>query len=149
MKYVKTFYCSLITSSALQLARISALRYPISCGLPANIGNEAGRTGTYYINKQRPNYLCSGDLCSTDKLTLLRHHLLTLRWRSITSIAELVSILRLTHDPTSHVLDPRIIGEEHYNVARSVQEVLQQYKAIQDIIAILGMDDCQKKSSWL
>ncbi|QTL96873.1 F0F1 ATP synthase subunit beta [Iocasia frigidifontis] len=44
-------------------------------------------------------------------------------------------------DSTSRILDPRIIGEEHYNVARRVQEILQQYKDLQDIIAILGMDE--------
>jgi F-type H+-transporting ATPase subunit beta len=44
-------------------------------------------------------------------------------------------------DSTSRILDPRIIGEEHYKVARSVQEVLQRYKSLQDIIAILGMDE--------
>lgn len=44
-------------------------------------------------------------------------------------------------DSTSRILDPRIIGEEHYQVARQVQEVLQQYKELQDIIAILGMDE--------
>jgi F-type H+-transporting ATPase subunit beta len=38
-------------------------------------------------------------------------------------------------------LDPRVVGEEHYQVARSVQTVLQRYKALQDIIAILGMDE--------
>ena len=48
-------------------------------------------------------------------------------------------------DSTSRMLDPRIIGEEHYNVARSVQEVLQQYKALQDIIAILGMDELSEE----
>ena len=42
---------------------------------------------------------------------------------------------------TSRILDPRIIGEKHYNVARNVQSVLQQYKDLQDIIAILGMDE--------
>ena len=42
---------------------------------------------------------------------------------------------------TSRILDPRIIGERHYNVARQVQSVLQQYKDLQDIIAILGMDE--------
>ena len=42
---------------------------------------------------------------------------------------------------TSRILDPRIIGERHYNVARNVQVVLQQYKDLQDIIAILGMDE--------
>ena len=44
-------------------------------------------------------------------------------------------------DSTSRILDPQVIGEEHYSVARQVQEVLQQYKALKDIIAILGMDE--------
>lgn len=44
-------------------------------------------------------------------------------------------------DSTSRILDPGIVGEEHYNVARQVQEVLQRYKELQDIIAILGMDE--------
>jgi F-type H+-transporting ATPase subunit beta len=44
-------------------------------------------------------------------------------------------------DSTSRILDPQVIGEEHYNVARRVQEVLQQYRALKDIIAILGMDE--------
>ena len=44
-------------------------------------------------------------------------------------------------DSTSRILDPRVLGEEHYEVARSVQEVLQKYKSLQDIIAILGMDE--------
>jgi len=44
-------------------------------------------------------------------------------------------------DSTSRMLDPRILGEEHYQVARQVQEILQRYKALQDIIAILGMDE--------
>jgi F-type H+-transporting ATPase subunit beta len=44
-------------------------------------------------------------------------------------------------DSTSRILDPQILGEEHYNTARSVQQVLQKYKELQDIIAILGMDE--------
>src|SRR5688572_15770277 len=44
-------------------------------------------------------------------------------------------------DSTSRMLDPRIVGEEHYQVARRVQSILQRYKALQDIIAILGMDE--------
>ncbi len=44
-------------------------------------------------------------------------------------------------DSSSRMLDPRIVGEHHYSVARQVQEVLQQYKSLQDIIAILGMDE--------
>ena len=48
-------------------------------------------------------------------------------------------------DSTSRILDPRIVGEEHYNVARAVQKVLQQYKSLQDIIAILGMDELSEE----
>ena len=44
-------------------------------------------------------------------------------------------------ESTSRILDPRILGEEHYQVARGVQEILQKYKELQDIIAILGMDE--------
>ncbi|HEX8899671.1 F0F1 ATP synthase subunit beta [Vitreimonas sp.] len=44
-------------------------------------------------------------------------------------------------DSTSRILDPNVVGEEHYQVARQVQETLQRYKALQDIIAILGMDE--------
>ena len=48
-------------------------------------------------------------------------------------------------DSTSRMLDPRIIGEEHYNVAREVQRILQTYKSLQDIIAILGMDELSEE----
>ncbi len=48
-------------------------------------------------------------------------------------------------DSTSRILDPRIIGEEHYQVARDVQNILQQYKSLQDIIAILGMDELSEE----
>jgi len=48
-------------------------------------------------------------------------------------------------DSTSRILDPRIVGEEHYETARSVQEILQRYKALQDIIAILGMDELSEE----
>jgi len=48
-------------------------------------------------------------------------------------------------DSTSRMLDPRVIGDEHYNVARRVQEVLQQYRSLQDIIAILGMDELSEE----
>jgi F-type H+-transporting ATPase subunit beta len=44
-------------------------------------------------------------------------------------------------DSTSRILDPQIVGEEHYKVARDVQQILQRYKDLQDIIAILGMDE--------
>ncbi|CAF3708331.1 unnamed protein product [Rotaria sp. Silwood1] len=44
-------------------------------------------------------------------------------------------------DSTSRILDPNIVGEEHYSVARNIQKTLQDYKSLQDIIAILGMDE--------
>ena len=48
-------------------------------------------------------------------------------------------------DSTSRILDPRIIGDEHYEVARDVQGILQRYKSLQDIIAILGMDELSEE----
>jgi F-type H+-transporting ATPase subunit beta len=48
-------------------------------------------------------------------------------------------------DSTSRMLDPRIVGQEHYDTARAVQRVLQQYKSLQDIIAILGMDELSEE----
>jgi F-type H+-transporting ATPase subunit beta len=48
-------------------------------------------------------------------------------------------------DSTSRILDPRVVGEEHYKVAREVQRVLQTYKSLQDIIAILGMDELSEE----
>ena len=48
-------------------------------------------------------------------------------------------------DSTSRILDPRVVGEEHYKVARDVQKILQAYKSLQDIIAILGMDELSEE----
>jgi F-type H+/Na+-transporting ATPase subunit beta len=48
-------------------------------------------------------------------------------------------------DSTSRILDPLVVGEDHYNVARSVQSILQKYKELQDIIAILGMDELSEE----
>ncbi len=48
-------------------------------------------------------------------------------------------------DSTSRILDPRVVGDEHYRVAREVQSTLQRYKALQDIIAILGMDELSEE----
>ena len=48
-------------------------------------------------------------------------------------------------DSTSRILDPRVVGEEHYRVARDVQKILQAYKSLQDIIAILGMDELSEE----
>jgi F-type H+-transporting ATPase subunit beta len=48
-------------------------------------------------------------------------------------------------DSTSRILDPRVLGDEHYNTARGVQRILQRYKELQDIIAILGMDELSEE----
>ena len=48
-------------------------------------------------------------------------------------------------DSSSRLMDPQILGEEHYGVARSVQGILQKYKSLQDIIAILGMDELSEE----
>jgi len=48
-------------------------------------------------------------------------------------------------DSTSRMMDPRIVGQEHYNVARGIQKILQSYKSLQDIIAILGMDELSEE----
>ena len=52
-------------------------------------------------------------------------------------------------DSTSRILDPRVVGEEHYRVAREVQKVLQTYKSLQDIIAILGMDELSEEDKLI
>jgi len=52
-------------------------------------------------------------------------------------------------DSTSRILDPRVVGEEHYRVAREVQRILQRYKSLQDIIAILGMDELSEEDKML
>ena len=52
-------------------------------------------------------------------------------------------------ESTSRILDPRIVGDEHYQVARGVQEILQRYKELQDIIAILGMDELSEEDKLL
>jgi F-type H+-transporting ATPase subunit beta len=52
-------------------------------------------------------------------------------------------------DSTSRILDPQVIGQEHYDVAREVQKTLQKYKDLQDIIAILGMDELSEDDRLL
>jgi F-type H+-transporting ATPase subunit beta len=52
-------------------------------------------------------------------------------------------------DSTSRILDPRVLGEEHYEVAREVQKILQTYKSLQDIIAILGMDELSEEDKLI
>ena len=52
-------------------------------------------------------------------------------------------------DSTSRIMDPNVIGAEHYGVARDVQKLLQDYKSLQDIIAILGMDELSEEVGYL
>ena len=52
-------------------------------------------------------------------------------------------------DSTSRILDPTVVGEEHYSVARGVQQILQRYKDLQDIIAILGMDELSEEDKLI
>jgi F-type H+-transporting ATPase subunit beta len=52
-------------------------------------------------------------------------------------------------DSTSRILDPRVVGDEHYQVARQTQEILQRYKSLQDIIAILGMDELSEEDKLI
>jgi F-type H+-transporting ATPase subunit beta len=52
-------------------------------------------------------------------------------------------------DSTSRSLDPRVVGEDHYNVARETQRILQTYKSLQDIIAILGMDELSEEDKLI
>merc|ERR1712051_712268 len=52
-------------------------------------------------------------------------------------------------DSTSRIMDPNIIGEEHYKIARGVQKILQDYKSLQDIIAILGMDELSEEDKLI
>ncbi len=73
---------------------------------------------------------------------------------SVTALSRAISELGIypAVDPlesSSRILDPRIVGEEHYNTARKVQEMLQRYKELQDIIAILGMDELSEEDKQL
>ena len=68
------------------------------------------------------------------------------------SITSVQAVYVPADDPlesTSRILDPRIVGDEHYQVARGVQEILQRYKELQDIIAILGMDELSEEEKIL
>ncbi|MFN8719225.1 MAG: F0F1 ATP synthase subunit beta [Rhodospirillales bacterium] len=85
-------------------------------------------------------YVPADDLTDPAPATSFAHlDATTVLSRSIAEMAIFPAVDPL--DSTSRILDPRVVGEEHYGVARSVQRVLQEYKALQDIIAILGMDE--------
>ena len=89
-------------------------------------------------------YVPADDLTDPAPATSFAHlDATTVRARQIAELGIYPAVDPL--DSTSRILDPRIIGEEHYNVARKVQETLQKYKSLQDIIAILGMDELSEE----
>ncbi|MBQ9973047.1 MAG: F0F1 ATP synthase subunit beta, partial [Firmicutes bacterium] len=85
-------------------------------------------------------YVPADDLTDPAPATTFAHlDATTVLSRAITELGIYPAVDPL--ESTSRIMDPRILGEEHYNTARGVQEVLQKYKDLQDIIAILGMDE--------
>ena len=85
-------------------------------------------------------YVPADDLTDPAPATSFAHlDATTVLSRSIAEMAIFPAVDPL--DSTSRQLDPLVIGEEHYNIARGVQAILQRYKELQDIIAILGMDE--------
>jgi len=89
-------------------------------------------------------YVPADDLTDPAPATSFAHlDATTVLSRSIAEMAIFPAVDPL--DSTSRMLDPRIVGEEHYTVARDVQKVLQTYKSLQDIIAILGMDELSEE----
>ena len=100
------------------------------------------RTNTYF---ERWNELNNGSpfFLITSKTTSLVVTTIPLLSREIAEIGMYPAVDPL--DSTCRILDPRIVGEEHYRVARDVQKILQAYKSLQDIIAILGMDELSEE----
>jgi len=89
-------------------------------------------------------YVPADDLTDPAPATSFAHlDATTVRARSIAEQAIFPAVDPL--DSTSRMLDPMIVGEEHYQVARQVQSILQRYKSLQDIIAILGMDELSEE----
>ncbi len=85
-------------------------------------------------------YVPADDLTDPAPATTFSHlDATTVLDRKLTEIGIYPAVAPL--DSTSRILDPNIVGEEHYNTARRVQSLLQRYKELQDIIAILGMDE--------
>ena len=89
-------------------------------------------------------YVPADDLTDPAPATTFAHlDATTVLSRAITALGIYPAVDPL--DSTSRIMDPLILGEEHYNTARGVQEVLQRYKDLQDIIAILGMDELSEE----
>lgn len=130
-------------------SEISALlgRIPSAVGYQPTLGSEMGdlqeritSTHTGSITSVQAVYVPADDLTDPAPATSFTHlDATTVLSRQIAELGIYPAVDPL--DSTSRILDPRIVGEEHYTVARQVQSVLQSYKSLQDIIAILGMDE--------
>ena len=130
-------------------SEVSALlgRVPSAVGYQPTLATEMGalqeritstKKGT--ITSVQAVYVPADDLTDPAPATTFAHlDATTVLSRSITELGIYPAVDPL--ESTSRIMDPLILGEEHYNTARGVQEVLQRYKDLQDIIAILGMDE--------
>ena len=130
-------------------AEVSALlgRMPSAVGYQPNLATEMGMlqeritsTKTGSITSVQAVYVPADDLTDPAPATTFSHlDATTVLSRQIASLGLYPAVDPL--DSTSRILEPEIVGNEHYNVARETQKVLQRYKELQDIIAILGMDE--------
>ncbi|HEV2423368.1 MAG TPA: F0F1 ATP synthase subunit beta [Terriglobia bacterium] len=130
-------------------SEVSALlgRMPSAVGYQPNLSTEMGElqeritsTKKGSITSVQAIYVPADDLTDPAPATAFAHlDATTVLSRQIVELGIYPAVDPLAS--TSRVLDPRIVGEEHYQVARSVQAVLQKYKDLQDIIAILGIDE--------
>jgi len=130
-------------------AEVSALlgRMPSAVGYQPNLASEMGvlqeritSTKTGSITSVQAVYVPADDLTDPAPATTFTHlDATTVLSRRIASLGIYPAVDPL--DSTSTALEPQVIGHEHYNTAREVQSVLQRYKELQDIIAILGMDE--------
>jgi F-type H+-transporting ATPase subunit beta len=125
--------------------------YPLGRGLPADAGHRHGRdAGTHHLDQEGLDHLDPGRLRARGRPDRPRagHDLRPPRRhdRSVRAISELGIYPAVDPlDSSSRLMDPQIVGEEHYQVARDVQGILQRYKSLQDIIAILGMDELSRR----
>jgi F-type H+-transporting ATPase subunit beta len=130
-------------------SEVSALlgRMPSAVGYQPTLGTEMGAlqeritsTKTGSITSVQAIYVPADDLTDPAPATTFSHlDATTVLSRQIAELGIYPAVDPL--DSTSRILDPNIVGENHYRVAREVQQVLQRYKDLQDIIAILGMDE--------
>ncbi|MFH0777729.1 MAG: F0F1 ATP synthase subunit beta [Candidatus Eisenbacteria bacterium] len=134
-------------------SEVSALlgRLPSAVGYQPTLGTEMGElqeriasTKTGSITSVQAIYVPADDLTDPAPATAFSHlDATTVLSRKISELGIYPAVDPL--DSTSRILDPRVIGERHYDVARSVQKVLQRYKDLQDIIAILGIDELSEE----